>query len=677
MSNSDNIIETDKYNVLNYNPPFSTDKNITLIHLNPRRSVNTVDSAALLSRYSRSTKSMIELMETEFTNVNRGNDFIRRVLLEYSDDSVAEMASESVGIEGLSLVAATKLTNHRIGVSFIEKSTRYVDFSPDSFYIPEKIYELSLVDEYKDLCGKSYNTFQFLFKETSSDITLDYPIKEFNFFDSKINKTVPFEHLSLESDIKLAESSYHRSVINKAFDVASYAYLLSLQTNIGLHANCRSLEYVLRNLHLSPLSELQDLGYHLYSLLDKTIHPFITRANPRNFKSENKFGVYTPNSITALYKANVLKWIKDYNYFQEGLDEEKKPENHNAKVIKKILTELATENTKIDYSDIGDRSLSINKDLLSPSVSMIHFMEEKFYIDLLCSAILFENNENLLEYDDQNINNIDNSLRIVGLDSKNVKSGILYDILNDTRKVYNFDIDTTVNKSTENTLSFNDFIAYFNETSQMGDNLHIDYNSNKTSIDKEQEYLIKRYIGERQNRRQRLGRSFEFIQYIIEVSSSAKIMRESKRHRLGSFLYPSIITARNSYDSFIFPQMVQDNKDMFDTYKDLIDDSFRLYKKIIDKSNDYNTAQYALIAGTRCNYVMNVNFRELDHYLSIRTIPQAHEEIRLVAQQIYHLLNTVHPNITKFLNFVDTKYYPLGRLEYEYNKNRKMQRLDN
>lgn len=670
-------VEKEKYSTLTYNDPFSTDKVTTLIHLNPKKNISTIDSSALLSRYSRSSKSMIELLNTEFTNVQRGNDFIKRVLLEYSDDSIAEMGGEQLGIEGLSLIAATKLTDRRIGVSFIEKSTRYVDFQPDSFYIPARIYELSLVDEYKDLCGKSYNTFHHIFKEVK-DISLDqFPIRDFNFPDSttRTNRVVPFEHLSLEKDIKLAEQSYNRSILNKAFDIASYTWLLSLKTNIGIHTNCRALEYMLTNMTTSPLQELNDIGHNLLSLLDKTIHPFITRV--QYAQQKNNLGTYTDESFITVFKNNIVKWLRDAYFFSESLgsgnnEEEKQQKQYNINVIKKILTEIATDkNMNIDFD--GDKSLCINKDLLNPYVKLVHFMEEKFFIDLICSAILFENNENLLEYDDNNINNIDQSLRILGLNKNNIKNGILYDILNDSRRMYKFDTDMdNSNTISENTLSFNEYIAYFGETAVMNDNLTLDYNSNKSTMDKEQEFLIKRYIGERLNRRNKLGRAFEFINYIIEVSSSAKVMRESKRHRLGSYLYPQIITARNSYDSFIFPSLIQQNRDLFDSYKSLIDDSFTLYKKIVDKSNDYHTAQYALIAGTRCNYTMNVNLRELDHYLSIRTIPHAHEEIRQVCQDIYIALKTVHPNIARLLEFVDMSDYNLGRITAEFKKNKKL-----
>ena len=51
-----------------------------------------VDRGALMSRYSRTNKSMRRIFLDEFLkNKNRGEEFYDRVLLEYGDDSVAEL----------------------------------------------------------------------------------------------------------------------------------------------------------------------------------------------------------------------------------------------------------------------------------------------------------------------------------------------------------------------------------------------------------------------------------------------------------------------------------------------------------------------------------------------------------------------------------------------------------
>ena len=88
-----------------------------------------VDRGALMSRYSRTDKSMRKIFLDEFLkNKNRGEEFYTRVLLEYGDDSVAELGGGQIAIEGLSNIAVKKIEDRRIGLSYLEKSSRYVSW---------------------------------------------------------------------------------------------------------------------------------------------------------------------------------------------------------------------------------------------------------------------------------------------------------------------------------------------------------------------------------------------------------------------------------------------------------------------------------------------------------------------------------------------------------------------
>ena len=100
------------------------DKSVFAI-ITPRQ----VDRGALMSRYSRTDKSMRKVFLDEFlNNPNRGEEFYTRVLLEYGDDSVAELGGAQIAIEGLSNIAVKKIEDRRIGFSYLEKSSRYQPF---------------------------------------------------------------------------------------------------------------------------------------------------------------------------------------------------------------------------------------------------------------------------------------------------------------------------------------------------------------------------------------------------------------------------------------------------------------------------------------------------------------------------------------------------------------------
>src|SRR3981081_3235157 len=113
------------------------------------RNLPEVVKGALFSRYSRTEKSLRRVLLEEFINepdsgfhqlagrpsdgddmvaVRRAEEFYERVLVGYGDDSVAELAGAHVAVERTSILAAKALEDSRIGISPLEKSTRYVRF---------------------------------------------------------------------------------------------------------------------------------------------------------------------------------------------------------------------------------------------------------------------------------------------------------------------------------------------------------------------------------------------------------------------------------------------------------------------------------------------------------------------------------------------------------------------
>jgi thymidylate synthase ThyX len=653
-----------QYKVHSYLDPFSTDKDTRLIHLND--SYPSVETAALLSRYSRTTHSLEDLIEGEFKDKDRAPTFISKLLNEYGDESIAEMSSQTFGIEGISILAASKLTDQRIGVSFIEKSTRYVPFT--EFYIPSELYEIGLVDEYKELCVLSQYTFKKIFDELCLSFEEKYPISSCRFTDTL------YTDLKTDEDRKLAQKSYDRAIKDKAYDIAGYSWLAGLKTNIGMNANSRALKYMVENTASSPLSELNILSTNIQKMLSPS--PFLNRLKITQL---NPFDIYskTEPSITSVYKANIIDMLKPRDDLGDELNSDKAKRNDD--IIKNLISEMgmaSTRHNKIKYRRSAANSLSIETQSFGPRATVSTIDDEKNIIDTLCSTILYENNENLLDYDIRNSNNIDDSLRIEPVDTRKVKEGILHEIINEDititdileeEKKNNF-----VNRITENEITFDDLIEYFYYTKTENDrNVCQDGDSEMLFFNKDQEFLLKKYMGDRKSRRDKLGRAFEFVHYSFELSSSFRIMREFKRHRTLSAIYPKVLTARNSYDSFIFPIEIIRHKDLFDVYKNLIDKSFNLYQKIVAKSG-YVTAQYVLPLSVRCNYLAKINIRELDYLLSLRTTAQAHEEFRKLAQEMYFAIKLMHPNIVKLFKFVDFGRYDLGRLSAETKREIKL-----
>ena len=110
-----------------------------------------VVKGALFSRYSRTGKSLRRVLLDEFmlseesglkealtkrtadpgtdpVQTRKAEEFYERVLVGYGDDSVAELAGAHLAIEDISIIATKVLEDSRLGLSPLEKSTRYVYF---------------------------------------------------------------------------------------------------------------------------------------------------------------------------------------------------------------------------------------------------------------------------------------------------------------------------------------------------------------------------------------------------------------------------------------------------------------------------------------------------------------------------------------------------------------------
>src|SRR5207249_6266370 len=124
-----------------------------------------VDRGALMSRYSRSDKTMRRIFLDEFiNNPTRGEEFYHRVLQEYGDDSVAELGEAQIGIEWISNIAAKKIEDQRIGLSYLEKSSRYIPFDRKvgnmyKYYRDDRILKSKYADQYIESCDHAFDVY--------------------------------------------------------------------------------------------------------------------------------------------------------------------------------------------------------------------------------------------------------------------------------------------------------------------------------------------------------------------------------------------------------------------------------------------------------------------------------------------------------------------------------------
>ncbi|OWP57554.1 MAG: hypothetical protein B2I17_00220 [Thermoplasmatales archaeon B_DKE] len=244
----------------------NTDDDVFLV-----RTKRMIDRGALLSRYSRTASLDIrDLYAREFANnEKRGTEFYKKVFIEYGDESVSELVTAQMAIQNVSNIVSKKIEEIRVGLSFLEKSSRYVRYDKKVngrflFADPGKIgLSGKAADEYSGLCTSLFETYSELYEPMLHSLKKMYPIEEMDFMSSDEGKYIPYGNLS-EQDMAIAKKSYDSSVRSRGLDDLRFLLPASTLTNIGISGNGRSYIELIKKLKYSGDTEAEILAEKIY-----------------------------------------------------------------------------------------------------------------------------------------------------------------------------------------------------------------------------------------------------------------------------------------------------------------------------------------------------------------------------------------------------------------------------
>ncbi|AAT43321.1 FAD-dependent thymidylate synthase [Picrophilus oshimae] len=189
------------------------------------------------------------------------------------------------------------------------------------------------------------------------------------------------------------------------------------------------------------------------------------------------------------------------------------------------------------------------------------------------------------------------------------------------------------------------------------------YNSSGSYDSIEYNDLIDDLYIKRKNRRDKLGRAFESINYLFEVNTNYGAFRELQRHRFLSIIRKPL----SVYYNYDIPENISEVESIKKDYISLMDEARDVYNKILE-SNGYLIAQYVVPFAYKYPVVFSANLNELAYMIELRTTPQAHPDLRRISIKMYNELKRVHPRLSKLIKFVDVNDYHLGRLPSEFKK---------
>jgi thymidylate synthase ThyX len=193
-----------------------------------------------------------ETIAVAFAKTSRSPDSFRAIAAELSDEksaqfhekwvvgyghaSVAEHAVLHIAFENISRLAIESIEGNRLA-SYTEKSTRYQKWGLDDFTIPPELDGHPLCNEYVD-------TIRLLFKTYADSLE-------------------PVRHIVLDRFPRREnekEEAWDRRIRSKYVDVCRFLLPAASLANVGMTANARVLENMIRKMLSHELAEVRQIG---------------------------------------------------------------------------------------------------------------------------------------------------------------------------------------------------------------------------------------------------------------------------------------------------------------------------------------------------------------------------------------------------------------------------------
>jgi thymidylate synthase ThyX len=255
-------------------------------------------AGALFSRYSRTSKSLRRVFLDEFADaapagaaaesaesLAKARAFYDRVLVGYGDDSVAQLGGAHVACERVSNVGAKLLEDARVGVAFLEKSTRYVRFDAKGtdgewpFFTEPRIAASRFADEAAALMRRLFTTYARQLDPMVAHIERSLPIASVDVRHPRTGEAVPWSDVTRDAELlKSAERAYRATVRAHACDVMRAYLPAATRTNLGIFATGQAFEHLIDKLASQELAEGKALAESLRRELDALIPSFVKRS---------------------------------------------------------------------------------------------------------------------------------------------------------------------------------------------------------------------------------------------------------------------------------------------------------------------------------------------------------------------------------------------------------------
>ncbi len=259
--------------------------------------------AALFARYSRTSKSLRRVFLDEFADLDqnatapttgstRARSLMERVIGDYGDDSVAQLAVVHIAVEQLSQVVAREIENHRL-MSFLEQSSRYVDLGDRRadgslrYAVPTELTG-KVAEKYHRHMETTFALYRQLTRIAEQNLAPEAPS---------------------------SDPAARRAIKAAALDAARSVLPLATLTNIGIVGNAQSLEYLVTKLRITPLNEANQIAEQIAAELRVQLPSLTSRMDRpdrggvhRNYLASTRAKTF---EIASKYRSSLVETTED------------------------------------------------------------------------------------------------------------------------------------------------------------------------------------------------------------------------------------------------------------------------------------------------------------------------------------------------------------------------------
>jgi thymidylate synthase ThyX len=209
--------------------------------------------AVAFAKTSRSPESFREIAAG--LSDEKSAQFHEKWVVGYGHASVAEHAVLHIAFENVSRLGIESIESNRLA-SYTEKSTRYQKWGPDDFYTPPELDGHPLRDEYVATCRLLFGTYAASLDPVRSLIVERSPRRE------------------NESD-----EAWDRRVRSQYVDTCRFLLPAASLANVGMTANARVLENMVRKMLSHELTEVRQIGERVKSVAKSEVPTLVKYAD--------------------------------------------------------------------------------------------------------------------------------------------------------------------------------------------------------------------------------------------------------------------------------------------------------------------------------------------------------------------------------------------------------------